>query len=104
MVSMKTTCICCGKRASHESVRSLGGAWYRCNSCNYAWRGLQAYLISIIANVWWPIKGPSHADAVPRPLSGPPSNGPDRGPGGGNRPDNKFRTRVVAGPRGDRAA
>ncbi len=38
-------------------MRSVGGAWYRCNTCNYAWRGFQAYCISIIANVWWPIKG-----------------------------------------------
>ncbi|HIE93727.1 MAG TPA: hypothetical protein EYQ83_12995 [Acidobacteria bacterium] len=29
--------------------------WYRCNTCNYAWRGFQAYWISVIANVWWPI-------------------------------------------------
>jgi hypothetical protein len=92
---MKTTCVCCGKRASHESVRTVGGAWYRCNSCNYAWRGLRAYLISLIANIWWPIKGPSYADAVPRPISKPPGHDPNDGPGDGpNRPDHKLRTRV----------
>ena len=67
---MKTTCICCGKRASHERIRSLGGTWYRCNICNYAWRGPRAYLRSVIANIWWPIKGPSLGDVAQRPLAG----------------------------------
>ncbi len=71
---MKTTCVCCGKRATHESVRSVGGAWYRCNTCNHAWRGLQAYCISVIANLWWPIKGPAFPVVKPRPLSGPDSS------------------------------
>ena len=70
---MKTTCICCGKRATHEVVRSLGGTWYRCNACNYAWRGVRRYLYSVIANIWWPIRGPSHPSVVQQPLSGPPT-------------------------------
>ena len=81
---MKTTCICCGKRASHETVRSVGGTWYRCNACNYAWRGVRGYVYSMIANIWWPIKGPKHADVTQRPLSTPTSRSEafgSRGPG-----------------------
>jgi hypothetical protein len=70
---MKTTCVCCGTRATHETVRSVGGTWFRCNTCNYAWRGLRAYLISVVANIWWPVKGPSQSEATPRPLSEPPT-------------------------------
>jgi hypothetical protein len=116
---MKTTCICCGKRASHESIGSVRGKWYRCHSCNYAWRGFQGYMFSVIANIWWPIKGPAHDDATPRPLSDPhpPTSrsqafpgepgvvqpdlpSPDDGPGGSiDRPERKLRTQVVADTR-----
>ena len=37
---MKTTCVCCGKRALHERVQSLGGTLYRCKVCNYVWCGV----------------------------------------------------------------
>lgn len=35
----------------------------------HAWCGFQAWCISVIANVWWPIKGAQVLAAKPRPLS-----------------------------------
>ena len=95
---MKTTCICCGRRAQHESVRRLGGTWYRCHSCNFAWRGVRGYLCSVVANVWWPIKGPTRLGGG-SPLVTPPTSRSSTFPDSGRTPDDPSGGPGSGGPK-----